>query len=251
MIWIIGGTSEARGLVSRLKDSDNYIMTIATEAGLEFLNTDKVYVGRLNLEEMIQFVKEKSIEVIVDLSHPYATIVSDNAKKVSKQLKIKYIRYTREKSHYTDNVIYLNSYDECYEYLSDIKGTVFFTTGSKNVGDFEKVRGDNRFIYRVLPVIDSINICNENYVHMRDIVAILGPFTVMVNKAMLSEYKAKYCVMKDSGKNGGTVEKIQACKELGVVPVIIGRDKEEGISDLDEIFMLISPILHNDKLVYN
>ena len=52
MIWIIGGTSEARGLVSRLKDSDNYIMTIATEAGLEFLNTDKVYVGRLNLEEI-------------------------------------------------------------------------------------------------------------------------------------------------------------------------------------------------------
>lgn len=246
MIWIIGGTTEARELASKLKESDDYIITVATEGGLDFLDTDKVFVGRLSLDEMTRFAKERKIEAIVDLSHPYATIVSHNAKKVSDELGIKYIRYVRKKSEYPDDVVYLNSYEECYEYLKNVKGTVFFTTGSKNVGDFEKVRGDNRFVYRILPAIESIEICNIHNVHMRDIVAILGPFSVEFNKSMLLEYKAEYCVMKDSGKNGGTMEKLQACQHLGVVPIIIGRDDEEGISNLDTIFNLISPILHND-----
>ena len=31
MIWIIGGTSEARKLIERLGDFNNYILTIATK----------------------------------------------------------------------------------------------------------------------------------------------------------------------------------------------------------------------------
>ncbi len=35
MIWIIGGTSEAREIVDRIKDLNNYIVTIATDGGKE------------------------------------------------------------------------------------------------------------------------------------------------------------------------------------------------------------------------
>jgi|GEM_PF-4649996 len=37
MIWIIGGTSEAREIVDRIKDLNNYIVTIATDGGKEFI----------------------------------------------------------------------------------------------------------------------------------------------------------------------------------------------------------------------
>ena len=97
MIWIIGGTSEARELLDRIKDLNNFIMTIATEGGKEFFNSDKVVVGRLNKNEMISFVKAHEIDTIVDLSHPYAKIVSDNARDVSSELGLEYIRYVRKK----------------------------------------------------------------------------------------------------------------------------------------------------------
>ena len=75
---------------------------------------------------------------------------------------------------------------------------------------------------------------------MRDIVAILGPFSKEFNKAMLATYNPDYCVMKDSGDAGGTREKIQACVELDIKPIIIGReDEEEGINDLGEIEEII------------
>lgn len=239
MIWIIGGTSEARELVERIDNRTDYIVTIATEGGKEFLDTDNIFVGRLNKDEMIQFVKDNDINTIVDLSHPYAKVVTNNASIISNELGIKYLRYVRNKTDYGNDAISLKSYDECFEYLTKIRGTVFFTTGSKNIGDFEKVRGNNRYIYRILPALESIEVCRENNIHMSDIVAILGPFTMEFNKIMLSTYKANYCVMKDSGDLGGTMEKIEACKELGIKPIIISREDEEGIADLDEIERII------------
>lgn len=240
MIWIIGGTSEARELIERLGDYDDYILTIATEDGKEFFNTEHLWIGRLKKDEMVDFAKDNRIHMIVDLSHPYAKVVSENARFVSEELGIEYKRYIRKKTVYSSgDHIYLNSYEKAYDFLSNIEGTVFFTTGSKNIKDFERIRGDNRFIYRVLPALESIEICKANNVHMRDIVAILGPFSKEFNKEMLSTYHPDYCVMKDSGDAGGTIEKIQACEELNIKAIIIGREEEEGITDLDTIEKII------------
>ena len=239
MIWIIGGTSEAREIVDRIKDTDDYIVTMATDGGKEFLHSDKILIGRMNYEEMIEFSKENKISLIVDLTHPYAKIVSENAKKVANTLEIDYIRYIRDKVDVENNIIYLQSYKEAYEYISKISGTVFFTTGSKNIGDFEKIRGNNRFIYRILPALESIEECKKCNVQMKDIVAVLGPFSKEYNKVMFEEYNPKYCVMKDSGHRGGTLEKIQACKELDIIPIVIGREYENGIRDLNIIENII------------
>ncbi len=247
MIWIIAGTSEARELISRIQDLDDYIATIATDGGKEFLNSEKVKIGRMNYEQMVDFCKENNISLIVDLTHPYAKIVSKNAKKVEKQLNIKYIRYVRDKVDTTSNNIYLSSYEEAYEYLSNIEGTVFFTTGSKNIGDFEKVRGNNRFIYRILPTMDSIAECKKYDILMKDIVAVLGPFSTQYNKAMFEEYNADYVIMKDSGEKGGTMEKINACEELGITPIIIGREEEKGIKDLDLLEKAIREYINNKE----
>ncbi len=70
---------------------------------------------------------------------------------------------------------------------------------------------------------------------MKDIVAVLGPFSIEYNKAMFKEYNVDYVVMKDSGKEGGTLNKIKACEELDIKPIIIGRDEEEGYHNLDFI----------------
>ena len=239
MIWIIGGTSEAREIVNRIKDIDNYIVTMATDGGKEFLHSNKILIGRMNYEEMIEFSKKNKISLIVDLTHPYARIVSENAKKVANTLGIDYIRYIRDKVDVENNIIYLQSYEEAYEYISKISGTVFFTTGSKNIGDFEKIRGNNRFIYRILPALESIEECKKYNVQMKDIVAVLGPFSKEYNKVMFEEYNPKYCVMKDSGHRGGTLEKIKACKELDIIPIVIGRGYENGIRDLNIIENII------------
>lgn len=240
MIWIIGGTTEAKELVEKIEDEVDFLVTIATETGKEFIDTPNLFVGRLNYYDMIKFVEENNINLIIDLSHPYAEIVSSNAKKVAIEKDIKYIRYVREKSTVPFYAMHLDNLEECLEYLKNISGTVFFTTGSKNIKDFEKVKGQNRFIYRILPAMLSIEECKRLNIAMKDIVAILGPFSKDMNKVMFEEYSADYVVMKDSGKEGGFTEKLEACKELNITPIVIGRKKEKGIHNLDEILRLIN-----------
>lgn len=239
MIWIIGGTTEGRELARRLNGIDKFIVTIATEGGREFINSDRVLVGRMDKDEMTRFVKANNIKGIVDLSHPYAKVVSENARAVSEKLGIEYLRYVRDKTEFDDDTIYLKSFEECYKYLQGIKGTVFFTTGSKNIGDFEKLKGGNRFIYRVLPAIESLEECKKYNIKMRDIVAILGPFSIGINMAIFSEYKADYVIMKNSGDKGGTLEKLKACKSLGIRAIIIDREKEEGFKDFNTLENII------------
>ena len=239
MIWIIGGTKEGREIINDIKDLDGYIGTIATESGKEFIESEKIKVGRMNYDEMKIFSRENKISLIIDLTHPYAKIVSENARKLAKELNIKYIRYVRDKIDMVSNGVYLNNYEEAYEYLSNILGTVFFTTGSKNIGEFEKIKGKNRFIYRILPALESIEECRKHNISMKDIVAVLGPFSTKYNRIMLEEYKADYCVMKDSGVQGGTIEKIKACEELGITAILIGREDEKGINDLNLIKKVI------------
>lgn len=238
MIWIIGGTSEARLLVEKLKDKDNFIVTVATATGEEFIKTEKLEVGRMTLSQMNGFIKEKKIKVLMDLSHPYARLVSQNAKKIASENNIDYIRYVREKTDYS-GIIELDSYEDAYDFLKNIKGCVYFTSGSKNIEDFEKIRGDNRFIYRVLPALESIEICKKNQIKLKDIIAVLGPFSLEMNKLMFKEAQADYVLMKDSGQAGGTLEKIQACKSLSIKALVISREKEKGIGNLEELEKII------------
>ena len=56
---------------------------------------------------------------------------------------------------------------------------------------------------------------------------------------MFSDYGVDYVIMKDSGSTGGTPEKIKACEELDVVPIIIRREDESGIDTLEELESII------------
>jgi len=248
LIWIIGGTREAAELVQRIKGDAKYVITAATESEREFLNDKNLVVGRMDRIGMEAFIRKNSIYLIVDMSHPYSLEVTKNAKEVARKLNIDYIRYVRKKTKDTEGSIYLDSIEECQKFLRSVKGCVFFTTGSKNIKDFESVRGNNRFVYRVLPTIESIEECLKNRVKIKDIVAALGPFSKDLNAVMFKEYGADYVVMKDSGSEGGTYEKIQACRMLNIPAVIIGRYDEQGLESIEEVVKYIRQKLRGFRL---
>lgn len=244
MIWIIGGTTEAKRLINKLKGKREFVATVATYSGAEVLGEQEAVIGRMDYNAMVQFIKEKSIDTIVDMSHPYATEVSKNAKAASADTGAAYIRFVRKSSTIKD-CIFVDSVEKCAACLKNIKGCVFFTTGIKNIRDFERVKGENRFVYRVLPSVFSIQECVQFNIKMEDIIAILGPVSEDMNYQMFKDYKADYVVLKDSGKEGGTEDKINACRKLGIMPIVILRQCEEtGIEDIDELISVLLREIH-------
>lgn len=261
MIWIIGGTSEARTLWESLPDRSKAVISVATQEGRDLLteaeyspadpsgerrarsgtakrnreeagSNDNIVIGRMDAEAMRRFCKERKIHKIADMSHPYALEVSTNAREVAKD-GIAYRRYLREEASEDASLLSYDSVESLCAALKALSGTFFFTTGSKHIPDFEAVRGEQRFVYRVLPSVESLALCRAQHVAMQDIVAAIGPFSRRYNRCMLEEYAADYCVMKDSGRAGGTKEKLEACRDAGVTPILIRRMEEAGCSDLE------------------
>ena len=243
MIWIVGGTSESVALGKIFEEKNiPHLITYATKDGLE-LATDKA----INKDESVEdFIVHKDIDAIIDLTHPFAVKMTDKVKKAAEKSQISYLRYERERISYPADAILVDSYEEAYEKLKDMTGTFFFTTGSNKVADFEKVKGDKRFVYRILPTVDSITKARSAGVEIKDLVAMLGPFSEEINLAMLKTFQAVYLVTKYSGKAGGVEEKISAAESLGIVPIIITRDQVET-KTWEDFLLEVEKFLENKK----
>lgn len=132
----------------------------------------------------------------------------------------------------TSEAFYYDSIDDCICALADTDGTILLTTGSKELARFaESETLRKRLFARVLPSIESIQLCLDAGLRGKQIIAVQGPFTKNYNAALLRQYDIRHLVTKESGRAGGFAEKCQAALECGCRLHIIGRPAvEQGIS---------------------
>lgn len=234
MIWVIAGTKDAREIINLLlKKNYNVIATTTTEYGKSLIETNpnlKIISKTLDKNEMNDFIKKNSIESIIDASHPFAAEVSKNAIYASKANKISYIRYEREKRDYS-NVLKLKTFNDAAEYLSNKKGNILLTIGVKNLKHF-KAFDKKRIFIRVLPLQESIILCKKLGFISEQLIDAQGPFSYKFNKNIMEKYNIKYLVTKDSGIEGGVLEKIKAAKKLNIEVIMIEREE----IDYTEVF---------------
>lgn len=224
MIWVIGGTSDALKIVDILETKNKSILvTTTTDYGSELAQKNKVTVLQKMLDgnDMLEILKDYSIQVVIDASHPFAECVSTNAIEACRLSKVKYVRYERDSIHFPD-ALYYESYAQIIASLAADDGNILFTIGSKNLKLFSSLDA-NRMIARVLPVAESINLCREAGFQPHQIIATKGRLSSETNKSLMLEYGIKHLVTKDSGDAGGLKEKIDAAKELGLKVHILKR----------------------------
>lgn len=243
MIWVIGGTKDSRDFLEKIvKSTTDIIVTTATEYGGKLLENlpVKTLCKKLTYSMMIDFVKENSIDKIVDLSHPYAMEVSQNAIDISKELQIEYFRFEREEiSFLPQKYIEFDNIESLVEYLEGVEGNILVTLGSNNIPHFSELKNLKNFYFRILPKWDMVKKCEDVGVLPKNIIAMQGPFSKNMNKAMIEQYDIKYLVTKQAGDTGGEREKIEAADEMNIEVVFLTRPKVEYpscYSDIDKLF---------------
>lgn len=233
MIGLILGTSEGKKILSLLNEftEDIYVST-ATEYGGSLLNDYKykmLNTEPLDEEALVQAIKKNNINIFVDASHPYAAIVTENLKKACAKANITYLRYDRpsviEEFKNDPHVICINEYEELGGVLKNFKGNILNTSGSRNIKKILNLRLDNNIIHRVLPTLKVIQELDNLKIPPENIHAIKGPIGYDLNMAFIKEYKVKAMIMKDSGIEGGTIEKINSCIYSDIWAIIIVRSK--------------------------
>ncbi len=234
---IFAGTSDGRALADYLKSYDiDITICVATEYGASVLDYNiscdniSVLVGRMNQSEMEQLFTEHSFDTVVDCTHPYAQVVTENICAATTSTGTNYLRVNRETSDYT-NCIAVPDTQCAVEYLAQTEGNIMLTTGSKELRLFADCGYKERIFARVLPFVSSLEECAQAGIVPTNIIAMQGPFTHELNKAMFLALDIKVMVTKNSGRGGGFFEKVLAAQELGITTIVISPPPQvKGVS---------------------
>lgn len=242
MIGFILGTSEGKNILRYInRFTDEVVVSTATEYGGELLKEYKFkYLNTkpLDRDGLVDLINKFNIKVLVDASHPYAKEVSNNAIESAKECNIDYIRYERlgvlKESNYK-KISYISGYDKLKDSVKHIDGNILNTTGSRNIETIYNLNIKNRIIHRILPNAKILqNVLNIG-VNVEDVIAIKGPISYELNRAFINQYSAKAIITKDSGKAGGTIEKLKACIDENIDIIVIDKpNMEYGITFSDE-----------------
>lgn len=254
MILVLGGTSDSIILANRISDiSSNLVLSTATEYGKEVAEKSFhgfIIYGKKDESELKNYCINNGISLIVDATHPYAKIVSENAINISDSLEIGYIRYERpliKKDE--EKYIYCYSYEEAGKIINRLKGNALITTGSKDIGYIlQEIEDKSRACIRVLPQSGNIRKLEELHVLPDQIIAMKGPFSKELNIAMLNNYNCKILVTKESGSQGMLEEKLQAADECNAQSIIITRPKIKYPKVFYDIEGLFNYIKDNDMI---
>ena len=237
-ILLFAGTTEGRNLAEFLEK--NQIPTevcVATQYGETLLEEGKylhVHAGRLDETEMEQQIQKKQITLVIDATHPYAVIVSQNIRRACSRTGTEYIRLARKETDASwkqemEDVIEVASVAEAAAFLAKKEGRIFAATGSKELSAYQVIPDyQDRVVARVLSTPEAVSECAMLGFSGKNLICMQGPFTEDLNVAMLRQAQASWMVTKESGKAGGFLEKLRAAKKAGAKLVVIKRPGERS-----------------------
>ena len=235
-LCVFAGTTEGRELVEFICTQDLTVTAcVATEYGETLLKPHEnltISAQRLTEQEMEALFSREKFDLVIDATHPYASVVTENIASACEKAGVPYQRLLRTGCKAGEDAVFVPDIPAAVDYLNGTVGTILLTTGSKELAKYTGIENFADRVYaRVLPMEDSLRLCQSAGLKPAHILAMQGPFSVDMNIAMLKSVGAKYLVTKDSGTAGGFDEKVTAARAAGAVLVVIGRPPQrEGLT---------------------
>ena len=169
-------------------------------------------------------MEQENISIVVDATHPYAALASENIAKACKRCGCRYIRLQRASGEITEDCVKVPSLEKAVDYLQGTEGAGLAATGSRDLETYTKLKDYKRRVTaRVLSVPESVNKAVGLGFSGKNLICMQGPFSREMNEALLREIHASYMVTKESGKEGGFQEKLAAARNTGVKLIVVER----------------------------
>ena len=221
-VLLFGGTVEGRTVAEYLNENKIPSMVcVATEYG-ESLLPQGEYLElsheRLDEKQMEERMLQMENGLVIDATHPYAQVVTENIETACERTGTAYLRVVRQESRRLEEetITYVKSIRESVEYLEKTSGNILVTTGSKELSAYTALTDYQERIYaRVLSLVEVVSSCAKLGIEGKHLLCMQGPFSREMNIALIHQFDIAWMVSKESGRAGGFLEKYQAAKETG------------------------------------
>lgn len=240
---MIGGTSESRSIAEAIASRHfRCLITVTTPEAQKLYPVSpylEVWVGRMKANALEGFVRQQGIVGIVDGSHPFATIISENAIAIARRLNLPYLRYERPCTE-NSKVISLDSFSTLLKSDYLLNQRVLLTVGAKALPLFRDWVSRATLFARILPRLDSLTTALEAGISPERIIALRPPHSAAFERALWQQWGITLVVTKASGNAGGEDIKQQVAAELGISLIAIARPKIDYPQQCDRLDVIIS-----------
>lgn len=239
---IFSGTTEGRKLSELLcADGIKHHVCVATSYGSDVMAGSRyavVHTGRMDEDEMCAFLSKEGFgpgDTVVDATHPYAGEVSNNIRRAAERAGCSLIRVKRAslmKALGSDakNISVYDTMADFARFAGKTHGNILLATGSRDLPDYCKSVSEEtlgRTYVRIIPSVESLESVTALGIKSSHVIAMQGPFSYELNRAVLRQYGICHMLTKDSGDEGGFTGKIRAATDLLVSCHVLRRPCEE------------------------
>jgi precorrin-6A/cobalt-precorrin-6A reductase len=222
-VLILGGTTEARLLGERLakRGGLDVMLSLAGRTASPVPHAVPVRVGGFGgAGGLVDYIAKERIDALIDATHPYANMISENAHAAATQTGVLFVALRR--APWTpvagDRWVEVNDIGASVRALGKAARRVFVTIGRNALAAFADAPQHFYLIRSVDPVDPPLPLPNASYLTER------GPFSEGHDRALMTEHRIDVVVTKNSG-GAAAYSKIAAARALGIEVIIVRRPR--------------------------
>lgn len=219
-LLILGGTTEASRLATRLADMDD-VAAMLSYAGRTEVPADQPIPVRIGgfggVEGLSRYLVDNAIDLMIDATHPFAARISDNAARAAAATQVPLVVLTRKPWVRTEGDRWTEVADNsaAIDAIGPAPARIFLTIGRLGVGDFRAAPKHHYLIRTIDAPADADLPANHTLILAR------GTFDLDAEIGLMRGHGIDVLVTKNSG-GAATYAKIAAARALHL-PVILIR----------------------------
>lgn len=233
---LLGGTTEALRLARRLGPETTYSL-----AGLGRVPNDLVCQVRVGgfggAEGLAAFIAAEGIELLLDLTHPYAAQISANAARAAQlsQVPCWALRRPGWQAGPEDDWREFEDWDDLIHLLVPFNKP-FFTSGREPLAHLHEIPEHQHWTVRCLQ--------SEPAPARAEVIGARGPFSLEGERELFARIDCDVLISKNSG-SASTEPKLQVARERGLPVLVLRRPQlpavDSEFGDLESMWQALLP----------
>jgi precorrin-6A/cobalt-precorrin-6A reductase len=241
-VLILGGTTEARLLAERLATRADLEVTLslAGRTASPIPHAVPLRIGGFGgATGLANHLIAERVEALIDATHPYANIISDNAAIAARKAGVPFV--TLHRPPWTavagDRWIEVTDTRAAIDALGPNSRNVFVALGRNEIAPFAAAPQHRYLIRSVDPIDPPLPLPYVTYVTAR------GPFSEANDRALMAAHGINVVLSKNSGGSAAH-GKIAAARTLGIEVIMLRRPLPPDAPTVDTIDDVIAWLDH-------
>jgi precorrin-6A/cobalt-precorrin-6A reductase len=241
-VLILGGTTEARLLAERLAGRGALDVTLSLAGRTTSPARQAVPVrsgGFGGAAGLAAYLINEQIDALIDATHPYARVISDNAAAAAQTagVPLMVLRRAPWVASAGDRWNEVSDVAEAVRMLGAAPRRVFVTLGRNELGPFAAAPQHHYLIRSVDPVDPPLPVPHATYVTGR------GPFSEADDRALMTAHRIELVAAKNSG-GAATYSKIAAARALGLGVIMLRRPPAAAVRSVETVEEVLAWLDH-------